>query len=145
MEDDCLGGRAGAWCVRRRITERIESMSTDNNKATVDRINAAFQDNSVEGFLACCADDVEWTIVGEKAVKGKDAIRAWMGPGAKEPPRFSVARVIGEGDFVAAYGDMTMNENGQQDVPYSYCDVYRFENDKVVELRSYVVKLKAQA
>lgn len=117
----------------------------DNNRALVERVNAAFRDNSVEGFLECCADDVEWTIVGHKAVKGKEAIRAWMGSGPSEPPQFSVAQVISEGDFAAAYGDMTMNEKDQPDVPYSFCDVYRFADGKIVELRSYVVKLEGSS
>ena len=115
------------------------------NREIVDRVNAAFRDSSIEGFLSCCTDDVEWTIVGEKTVKGKEAIRTWMGAGPKEPPQFSVARVICDGDGAVAYGDMTMNEGEEKDVPYAYCDVYRFRDDKVAELRSYVIKTKAHA
>jgi ketosteroid isomerase-like protein len=110
------------------------------NRQTVERINEAFRNNDVNDFLSCCADDIEWRMVGESSMRGKDEIRAWMAKGPSEPPNFSVARVIAEGDFVAVYGDMTMTEHGEKDVPYSYCDIYHFENDKVVELRSYVIK-----
>ena len=47
-------------------------------KEIVDRVNSAFAANNVEGFLSCCADEVTWTMVGEKTVKGKDAIRTWI-------------------------------------------------------------------
>src|SRR5262245_42351676 len=97
-----------------------------SNKETVERVNEAFAKNSVEGVLACCADDVEWTMVGEKAVKGKDAIRSWMSSMGAEPPKFTVSNVIAEGDIVMAHGDMTMDDKGQKAVPYSFCDIYRF-------------------
>lgn len=112
------------------------------NKAIVEKINDTFRQNSIDGFLAYCDDDVEWTMVGEKTVKGKENIRSWMNSmHPPEPPKFDVARMIAEDDMVAAYGEMTMDENDQKDVPYSYCDVYRLRNGKIAELRSYVVKL----
>jgi ketosteroid isomerase-like protein len=83
-------------------------------------------------------------MVGENSVKGKDAIRQWMGSMPAEPPQFTVAQVIGEGDFVTAFGDMTMKEKDGSLAPYSYCDIYRFRGDKIAELRSYVIKTQAQ-
>ena len=77
------------------------------NKEIVEKVNAAFAEGSVEGFLSFCADDVVWTMVGDKTVKGKDAIRQWMASMDMEPPKFTVANVIAEGDFVMAHGDMT--------------------------------------
>jgi ketosteroid isomerase-like protein len=116
-----------------------------NNKQIVEQINDAFRENSVDKFLALCTDDVAWTMVGEKAVQGKEEIRAWMGKGPAEPPKFAVAELFGEGDFVTCCGDMTMNEKDDEDVPYSYCDVYRFTNGKVAELRSWVIKTQGKA
>jgi uncharacterized protein (TIGR02246 family) len=115
------------------------------NKQVIDRVNDAFKQNNVEGFLSHCTDDVSWTMVGEKSVKGKDAIRQWMGSMMPaEPPQFTVANVIAEGDFVTAFGDMTMKEKDETPTPYSYCDIYRFRGDKIAELRSYVIKTLAQ-
>lgn len=111
------------------------------NKQIVEKVNAAFAENSVEGFLSFCADDVTWTMVGEKTVRGKDAIRKWMASmGGAEAPRFTVQNVIAEGDFVAAHGDMTMKEKGGKAVPYAYCDLYRFRGGKIVELNAFVIK-----
>ena len=82
-----------------------------NTKAIVEKVNAAFAEGSTEGFLACCAEDVAWTMVGDTTVQGKDAIRQWMASlGPMEPPQLTVHNIIAEGDFVTAYGDMTMKD-----------------------------------
>jgi len=59
------------------------------NKEIVEKIDAAFAKGDSEAFLSFCADDVEWTMVGEKPFKGKDAIRQWLAPMKMEPPKFT--------------------------------------------------------
>jgi ketosteroid isomerase-like protein len=111
-----------------------------HNKAIVEKVNAAFAEGSTEGFLACCADDVAWTMVGDKTMQGKDAIRQWIASmGPMEPPQFTVNNVIAEGDFVTAYGDMTMKDKDGAVVPYAYCDIYHFRGDKIIELSAFVI------
>lgn len=61
-----------------------------------------------------------------------------------EPPKFTVANVIADGDFVTAYGDMTIKDKTGTTAPYSYCDIYRFRDGKIVELNSFVVKTEAK-
>ncbi len=117
------------------------------NKEIVEKVNAAFAEGNIEKFLSFCAEDVEWTMVGEKGVKGKDAIRQWMAamaPKDSEPPKFTVTNVIAEGDFVTAHGDMTMKDKDGKAASYSYCDIYRFRGDKIVELSAFVIKTKAK-
>jgi uncharacterized protein len=117
-----------------------------NQKAIVAKVNAAFAEGSTEGFLACCAEDVAWTMVGDTTVQGKDAIRQWMASmGPMEPPQLTVHNVIAEGDFVTAYGDMTMQDKDGKLVPYAYCDIYRFRGDTIVELRAFVIPTEAQS
>jgi ketosteroid isomerase-like protein len=116
---------------------------SSRNKEAVEKVNASFAANNLEGFLAQCAEDVEWTMVGEKTCKGKQAIRDWLKSMPAEPPVFTVATLIAEGDLVMAQGDMTMNETEQKAVPYSYCDIYRFRGDKISELKSFVIKTNA--
>lgn len=110
-----------------------------SNKEVVEQINAAFEKGDTEAFLAACADDVVWTMVGEKTVKGKEAIRQWMASMPVQPPQFTVDGIAAEGDLVTAFGGMTMQEEGST-VPYSYCDVYRFRDGKVIALTSFVIK-----
>lgn len=117
---------------------------SDSKKAIVEKINRAFTENKVEDFLSHCTEDVTWNMAGDGAHTGKDSIRKFMAsvPGM-EPPQFTVTDMIAEGDSVACYGDMTMKENGEEG-NYTYCDIYRFDGDKVAELRSFVVKLKSE-
>ena len=112
---------------------------SDRNKAVIEKVNAAFERNDVEGFLVHCAGDFQWTMVGAKPIQGKDAIRTFMASGPPEPPQFTVDAMVAEGDIVTCVGDMTMNENGSV-VPYSYCDVWRFRGEKIVELKAFVIK-----
>ncbi|HUE84788.1 MAG TPA: nuclear transport factor 2 family protein [Vicinamibacterales bacterium] len=110
-----------------------------SRKDVIEQVDAAFARNDIEGFLSFCDDDFVLTMVGSDPVKGKDAIRQWMASGPPEPPHFTANTVVAEGDFVTSIGDMTMTENGTV-VPYSYCDVWRFRGDKLVELRAFVIK-----
>jgi ketosteroid isomerase-like protein len=110
------------------------------NKEIVNKVNEAFADNNVEGFLAQCANDIEWTMVGDRTVKGKDGIRQFMESMPAPAPTFTVSEVIAEGDFVMAHGEMKMDDNGQKDVPYSYCDIYHFRGGQIDQLRSFVIK-----
>src|SRR5262249_33335200 len=115
------------------------------NKKIVEKVNASFAEGSTEGFLSFCADEVTWTIVGKSSVKGKDAIREWLASIDMEPPKFTVDNIIAEGNFVTAYGDMTMKEKDGKTVPYAYCDIYHFRDGKIVELNSFLINTEAKA
>jgi uncharacterized protein (TIGR02246 family) len=114
------------------------------NKEIVKKIDEAFAAGNMEGFLAFCADDVEWTMVGDKTVKGKDAIRQWLAAMDMEPPQVTATHLIAEGDSVAAYGHMTMQDKDGQTTPYAYCDIYRFRDAHIVVMASFVMPTKAQ-
>lgn len=119
---------------------------SEQNKATVRKINDAFLEGNFEGFLDFCAEDVTWSIVGDRTLNGKENIRQWMNSmKGEEPPKFSTVNpVIAEGDYVVARGDMTMKDKDGKTNDYSYCDVYRFSGDKIAELNSFVVKIEAK-
>jgi len=112
---------------------------SDKNKAILEEANAAIAQGNYEGFLSFCADDMEWTFVGDKTLKGKEAVRQWMAITYIEPPKFRVANLIAEGDFVTALGDITMKDEDGKATHYSYCDIWRFRGDKMVELRAFVI------
>ncbi|GAB1537514.1 hypothetical protein NUACC21_01590 [Scytonema sp. NUACC21] len=113
---------------------------SDKNKAILEEANAAIAEGNNEGFLSFCADDTQWTFVGDKTLKGKESVRQWMATTYIEPPKFIVANLIAEGDFVTALGNITMKDEDGKAVDYSYCDVWRFHGGKIVELRAFVIK-----
>ena len=112
-----------------------------NPKDIVQRINEAFAENNLEKVLSFCTDDLTWTMVGDTTVRGKDSIRKWMASMDPQPPKLSIRRTVAEGDVVVAQGDMTMAEtkNGPS-IPYTFCDIYRFQGDKVSELTAFVIR-----
>lgn len=114
-------------------------MST-NHKAVLEQANAAITDGDVEGFLALCTDDTEWTFVGDRTLMGKDAVRRWMADAYREPPKFRVERMIAEDEFVTAIGEITLKDEHGKAAHHAYCDVWRFENGRMAALQAYVIE-----
>ena len=115
---------------------------SENNKAILEKANAAIAEGNYEGFLSFCADDTEWTFVGDKILKGKEAVRQWMATEYVNPPENEVANLIAENDFVAAIGKLTLKDKYGKATHYSYCDVWRFRDGKMVELKAFVIEIE---
>jgi uncharacterized protein (TIGR02246 family) len=115
----------------------------EKNKATLLKGNAAIAAGDHEGFLALCTDDTVWTFVGEQTLKGKEAVRQYMATTYIEPPSVTVDTLIAEGDFLTAVGNITMKDKDGNMTPYAYCDVWRFRDGKMAELKAFVVKTDA--
>lgn len=114
------------------------------HKEIIEKSNAAFEKNDPEVFLGYCSEDIKWTMAGDEPRQGKTSIREWMkemeGMG---PPKLNTNAIISEGDNAACYGDMTLKEKDEENF-YSFCDIYRFSGDQIVELRSFAVKEKPE-
>lgn len=111
---------------------------SDQNKATLEQANAAIKKGDHEGFLSHCQEDLVWTAVGQDSLKGKSEVRDWMRQNYIDPPQFTVAELIAEGDLVAALGTIQVEIDGVSRT-HSYCDVWRFRHGKMAELRAFVV------
>lgn len=113
---------------------------SEKNKAILEKGNAAIAAGDNEGFLKLCTDDTEWTFVGEQTLKGKEAVRQYMAKNYIEPPKFTVDNIIAEGDFLTILGDITLKNEDGQAIHHSYCDVWRFRDDQIAELKAFVIK-----
>jgi len=113
---------------------------TVSNKLVLQKANATLMDGDYEGFLSFCSEDTRWTFVGKQTLTGKAAVRKWMGTAYVEPPKFNVERMIEEGDFVVAIGEISEKDEAGSATSQPYCDVWRFRDGKMVELRAFVVK-----
>ena len=118
---------------------------SEKNKAILERANAAVVKGDYEAFLSHCTEDVEWTFVGDKTLKGKEAVRRYMKAAYVEPPRFRVDHLIAEGDFVTALGDIDMKDDTGRLVHSAYCDVWRIRDGKLAELKAFVVEVRGEA
>ncbi|MDX2200137.1 MAG: nuclear transport factor 2 family protein [Phycisphaerae bacterium] len=114
------------------------------NKAILNRANAAVTAGDNEGFLSHCTDDVQWTLVGEQTLMGKEAVREYMRTAYLAPPKFTVTHLIAEDDFVTALGDIRLKDATGRVVHSTYCDVWRIRDGKLAELRAFVIEATAR-
>jgi uncharacterized protein len=117
-----------------------EFLMSEKDKQILGKANAAIAEGDIEGFLNFCTEDSEWIFVGDRKLKGKDAIRQWMATAYKEPPEFEVHHMIADNDFVAALGEITLKDEEGKAVRHAYCDVWRFRDGKMAGLRAFVIK-----
>jgi ketosteroid isomerase-like protein len=112
------------------------------NKEILLKGNAAIAEGNNEGFLLHCSEETIWRFVGEKTLKGKEAVRQWMATTYKEPPKVTVEHLIAEGNLLTAIGEVTMKNKEGNAERFSYCDVWKFNDGKIVELMAFVIKVE---
>jgi uncharacterized protein len=112
---------------------------SEANKSILEQANAAIVKRDFEGFLKFCTEDTEWNFVGERTLKGKEAVRRWMAETYLEAPEFEVHRMVAEHDFVIAIGEITLKDDNGKATRHQYCDVWRFRDGLMAELRAFVV------
>jgi ketosteroid isomerase-like protein len=113
-----------------------------NNKEILLKANASVTAGDNEGFLSLCTEHVKWEFVGDQTLTGKEAVRAYMKAVYVKPPEFDVENLIAEDDFVTAIGKIRMKDSNGKVTGYSYCDVWRFRNGKMAELKAFVIEIK---
>ncbi len=117
-------------------------MATATCKSILEQANAAIARGDHEGFLRHCTEDTEWVFLGERTLKGKEAVRRWMATAYEVPPRFEVHRLVADGDVVTAIGEITLVKRDGQAVPHAYCDVWRFRDGKLAQLHAFVIEAR---
>lgn len=110
------------------------------NKVLLKTANEALEKGDIDGFLSFCTDDTEWVFIGEKTLKGKEAVKQYLEEAYAETTQFTIERMIEEGDFVVQVGEISFeNKNGEVE-SYLASDIWRFENGKMAELKAFVLK-----
>ena len=117
---------------------------TTANARTLEQANAAIAVGDHEGFLADCTDDTVWHFVGERTLRGKEAVRRYLTATYLEPPRFTLVQLIAEGGFVTAIGDIAITDATGRVTHSAYCDVWRLREGTLAELRAFVVEINAE-
>jgi len=111
-----------------------------NNKEILEKANSAVTNGDNEGFLSFCTEDTEWTFVGEQILRGKEAVRQYMKKAYVEPPKFMIENLIAEGDYVTAVGKISLKGEDGKTVNYAYCDVWKFRDGKMSQLKAFVIE-----
>ena len=113
---------------------------SESHKAVLAKANAAIVRGDFEGFLQLCTEGTTWTFVGARTLHGKQAVREWMESAYRELPKFDVHRMISEGDFLTALGEITLKDEEGTERRYAYSDVWRFREGKLAEVHAFVVE-----
>lgn len=116
---------------------------SESHQEILQKANAAILEGDYEGFLKFCTEDTQWTFVGDRTLKGKEAVRQWMAATYQEPPKFELHRMIAENDFVAALGEITLKDKAGRTARHAYCDVWRFRDGKMAGLQAFVIEAGA--
>ncbi|WP_270089112.1 nuclear transport factor 2 family protein [Sphingobacterium sp. SYP-B4668] len=113
------------------------------NKEILEIANLAVAKGDYEGFLDFFTEDTIWNFVGDRVLEGKEQVHQYMKEVYLVPPKFTVERVIEQGDFVTVLGQISLKNTLGLYVHFDYCDNWRFENGKIAELKAFVIQKKA--
>lgn len=110
------------------------------SKEIIRKVNKAFTTGDAETILSYLTDDVRWDIAGISSHVGKEAFRKEINnDNFVGTPKITVKNEVAEGDYVVVEGEVQckMKNGGLLDA--LFLDIYLMKNDKIKELRSYVV------
>lgn len=111
-----------------------------DHKTILQKTNEAVSNGDHETFLTYCTEDVQWKFVGDRTIEGKENIRLYMKETYIKPPKFDVDQFISEGDYLTAIGSISLLNENDEWVEYDYCDVWKFRDGKMAELKAFVIE-----
>lgn len=110
-----------------------------NLKHILKEANACIATGNYDQFLTYCTSGTQWTFVGEASLTGIEEVKDYMEEAYIKPPRITIDIMIEEGDYLTVVGTISIVNINSVWVDYEYCDVWRFENGKLAELKAFVV------
>ncbi len=109
------------------------------------KFNEAFVQNDINFIVDATTDDILWTMVGDKTIRGKKDLAVSMNEMKDSSGlKINVDSMIIDGDRAAVDGTMSFEDKEGNRKTYGFCDCYKFrkeneEDIKISELRSYVI------
>lgn len=95
--------------------------------------NVAFAKGDVPFLLAHVSDDIQWNIIGDRAIRGKDNFRAILKEMSKQKAKaLELRKIITHGTDASVTGVVTLGQSKR----VSFCDVYTFTGAKGVTIKS---------
>ncbi|MDZ4711810.1 MAG: nuclear transport factor 2 family protein [bacterium] len=102
-----------------------------------------FSGGKFEQTYPFLADDIQWNIIGEDMLTGKQSVVEFCDRTAlyfsEVTNIFSTYNVIVDGDRVAINGKAEFTNKEGKTTVVSSCDVYVFDDGKVKEITSYCI------
>ncbi|GGF34353.1 hypothetical protein GCM10011339_23290 [Echinicola rosea] len=107
------------------------------------KFNEAFAASDVNYIAAHVTDDIEWTIVGDKTLRGKAAfIEALEKMAVDTAGKAEIAQIITHGKEAAVRGAIIMP--AEKTRKFAFCDTYvfsGFKNPKISKMVSFVQEI----
>ncbi|MCS4168503.1 nuclear transport factor 2 family protein [Sphingobacterium sp. BIGb0116] len=122
--------------------DHLKQQKKMKNATILHNANEFVLEGDYESFLAYCTPGTKWVFVGERTLNGKEEVRAYMKEFYYEPPVFSVEKTIEDGDFVMVTGEIRLKNKDGKYEHFDYCDLWRFEDGKIAELKAFVIEKK---
>jgi len=111
-----------------------------DHKSILLEANKAIAEGDHEKFLSYCTGDTRWDFVGDQTLNGIQEVREYMAKAYQQPPKVKVELMIEEGSYLTAMGTISLLNEHSELEDFEYCDVWRFENGKLAELKAFVAK-----
>jgi ketosteroid isomerase-like protein len=111
------------------------------NRQIIEIITKAFNDNDDETILKYMADDVEWHILGDDVISGKENVGHFfsMNPEIKMITCTQDHFLI-DGDVASVSGEVQCQNRDGKVFDMYYCDIYELLDSKVKKMITYGVK-----
>lgn len=111
-------------------------------KEIIREVNKAFMAKDLDTILKHVADDVQWDMPGAFSHKGKEAFGKEASNAFLGKLEIRARTEVEEGDHVVVEGEVEAQFAGSGAFKAVFLDLYRFENGKIKEMRSYVIPEK---
>lgn len=107
------------------------------------QISEEFSKGNFEFAYNYLAQDIQWNIVGDKLLTGKDQVVEFCNKTAEYfrevTTEFSTSNIIADANLVAISGIAVFINKENKRTEVSSCDVYLFEDGKLKEITSYCI------
>jgi c-di-GMP-related signal transduction protein len=103
-----------------------------------------------EGNFAFCYDyfdnNIQWKIIGNKTLQGKEAVINFCEKMLQEMANttFKNSNMVIENNTIVVEGNCKFFNEDNTEGEVSYCDVFKFENDKILKITSYCIENKSK-
>jgi len=112
-------------------------MASDNQ--LLKKISEEFAKGNLKFYEAYLAEDIKWNILGEDTIVGKEQVLEVSKMAQLQSfPVIKIKNIISEGEYVVI--ESTGEAKTIKGKPYNqtYCEVYRFENERLQEITTYL-------
>ncbi len=112
---------------------------------TRQQVAAAFSSGNFHLAYPHLADEAKWNIMGDKTLEGKESIIAFCTQTAhyfaSVSTTFTISNIVTGATAVAIDGTAVFINPAGEKTCIASCDVYCFDNEKLVQINSYCITI----